>query len=96
MFKRLAIFYLIFFTFTVFLMVNVVMAQVIPPKARGTPSGGPTIDQAQQEDAMGPKARVAVSRFEDRSAKGRSTGKIGGGMAEMLSNALFAMDAGIQ
>lgn len=89
MFKRLAIFYLIFFTFTVFLMVNVVMAQVIPPKARGTQTGGQTIDQAQQEDAMGPKARVAVSRFEDKSAKGRSTGKIGDGMAEMLSNALF-------
>jgi curli biogenesis system outer membrane secretion channel CsgG len=89
MFKRLTNFCLIFFIFTVFLMVNVVMAQVIPPKARGTQTGGQTIDQAQQEDAMGPKARVAVSRFEDKSAKGRSTGKIGDGMAEMLSNALF-------
>lgn len=89
MFKRLAMFYLIFFIFTVFLMVNVVMGQVIQPKARGTQTGGQTIEQAQQEDAMGPKARVAVSRFEDKSAKGRSTGKIGDGMAEMLSNALF-------
>ncbi|MBS3918668.1 MAG: SH3 domain-containing protein [Deltaproteobacteria bacterium] len=89
MFKRLAILYPIFLTSAVFLMVNVVMAQVIPPKARGTQSGGPTIDQAQKGDVMGPKARVAVSRFEDKSAKGRSTGKIGDGMAEMLSNALF-------
>jgi curli biogenesis system outer membrane secretion channel CsgG len=66
------------------------MAQVIPPKAQGTSQGGPTIDQVQAEDAMGPKARVAVSRFEDKSAKGRSTGQIGDGMAEMLSNALFS------
>ena len=91
MFKRLVIFCFIFLTFTAFLMVNIAMAQVIPPKARGTQTGGPTIDQAQQEDAMGPKARVAVSRFEDRSAKGRSTGKIGDGMAEMLANALFVL-----
>jgi len=35
-------------------------------------------------------ARVAVSRFEDKSAKGKSTGQIGDGMAEMLANALFA------
>ena len=62
-------------------------AQVIPPKAQGTPSGGQTIEQAQQEDAMGPKARVAVTRFMDKSAKGYS--RIGDGMAEMLANALF-------
>jgi len=64
-------------------------AQVIAPKAKGTPSGGKTIDQAQQEDAMGPKARVAVTRFNDKSAKGHYTGNIGDGMAEMLANALF-------
>jgi curli biogenesis system outer membrane secretion channel CsgG len=64
--------------------------QVIPPKAKGTSQGGPSIDQAQAEDAMGPKARVAVSRFNDKSAKGNYTGQIGDGMAEMLSNALFS------
>ena len=79
-----------FILFIVLLTLNFATAQVIPPKARGTSSGGATIDQAQKEDAMGPKARVAVSRFEDRSAKGRTTGHIGDGMAEMLSNALFA------
>ncbi len=70
------------------LMVDFTSAQVIKPRARATPSEGPTIDQAQQEDAMGPKARVAVTRFEDKSAKGH--GDIGEGMAEMLSHALFA------
>ena len=66
---------------------NTARAQVIPPKAQGTSSGGPTIEQAQQEDAMGPKARVAVTRFTDKSAKGYY--EIGDGMAEMLANALF-------
>jgi len=74
----------------VLLVFNFAIAQVIPPKARGTPSGGPTIDQAQSEDAMGPKARVAVTKFIDKSAKGRSYGAIGDGMAEMLANALFS------
>ena len=75
----------------ILLIFSLVAAQVIPPKARGTSSGGPTMDQTQKEDAMGPKARVAVSRFVDKSAKGRSSGQIGDGMAEMLSNALVAM-----
>lgn len=55
-----------------------------------TPSAGPTIEQAQKEEYMGPKARVAVTRFEDKSAKGKATGEIGDGMAEMLAHALFA------
>jgi len=37
---------------------------------------------------MGPKARVAVTKFEDKSARGSE--EIGNGMAEMLANALFA------
>jgi len=72
------------------LMLSLATAQVIPPKARGTSTGGPTIDEAQREEAMGPKARVAVTKFLDKSAKGRTTGNIGDGMAEMLANALFA------
>jgi len=77
-------------TITLFILLTSIFgeAQVIKPKARGTKSGGQTIDQAQREDEMGPKARVAVSRFEDKTAKGPS--EIGTGMAEMLGNALFA------
>jgi curli biogenesis system outer membrane secretion channel CsgG len=69
---------------------HLAIAQVIPPKARGTPTGSPTIDGGQKEDAMGPKARVAVTKFLDKSAKGHSSGNIGDGMAEMLANALFS------
>lgn len=86
--KKLFVLSFVSFILVLFLEINFSMAQVIQPKARGTPSQGPTIDQAQQEDAMGPKARVAVTRFEDKSAKGSSA--IGDGMAEMLSHALFA------
>jgi len=75
-------------TFTIILAFEFAEAQVVKPKARGTKSGGQTIDQAQREDEMGPKARVAVTRFEDKTAKGPS--EIGTGMAEMLGNALFA------
>lgn len=64
--------------------------QATQPTAKATPTGGPTIEQAQKEDYMGPKARVAVTKFLDKSAKGNITGEIGDGMAEMLANALFA------
>ena len=73
---------------SVLFVANFAYAQLIKPKARGTPSQGATIDQAQKEDAFGPKARVAVTRFENKSAKGG--GEIGTGMSEMLANGLFA------
>ena len=83
---------LIFFSAGVFLFGCAAVERVTQPSAKSTSqtSTGPTIEQAQKEEYMGPKARVAVTRFEDKSAKGRSTGQIGDGMAEMLSNALFA------
>ncbi len=89
MMKRLQVFFCLT-AISIFLTVHSVSAQLIPPKARATPSGGPTIEQAQSEDAMGAKARVAVTKFIDKSAKGRSYGAIGEGMAEMLANALFS------
>jgi len=60
-----------------------------------------SIDQYQLEAYNGPKARVAVSRFEDQTAKGRGvvyggypglqwyTPQIGSGMADMLTDALL-------
>lgn len=75
-------------TMAIFYLADFSSAQLIPPKARGTQTGGKTIEEAQQEDAIGPKARVAVTRFEDKTAKGYRA--IGDGMAEMLANALFA------
>jgi len=86
--RKIMVVFLTFLTLTIFFMCNPSSAQVIRPKARATPSQGPTIEEAQKEDYMGPKARVAVTRFENKSAKGSY--EIGEGMAEMLGNALFA------
>jgi len=57
------------------------------PTAKVTSAGGPTIAGAQLEPYSGPKARIAVARFVDKTAKGLS--EIGQGMADMLSTALF-------
>ncbi len=50
---------------------------------------GPSIDEAQMEAYNGPKARIAVSRFTDKTRKGWYTGEIGDGMADQLVTALF-------
>jgi len=65
------------------------LTQVMAPTAKVTSGGGPTIAQAQAELYHGPKARIAVARFTDSTAKGWWTGRIGDGMAEMLATALF-------
>jgi curli biogenesis system outer membrane secretion channel CsgG len=63
--------------------------QLFGPKATVTSPDGKSIDEAQQEAYDGPKARVAVSQFKDKTGKGWWTGAIGDGMADMLSTALF-------
>lgn len=82
---------LIIASLSYFLLSCAAVDRVTKPTAKSTtPEGtGPTIEQAQKEDYMGLKARVAVTRFEDKSAKGKATGQVGDGMSEMLSNALF-------
>lgn len=59
------------------------------PQAKVTSSGGQSISGAQMEVYNGPKARVAVSRFTDKTGKGWWTGQIGDGMADMLATSLF-------
>ncbi len=58
-----------------------------PPTAEVTSTGGPSIGEAQAVAYNGPKARIAVKRFDDKSAKGYR--EIGDGMSEMLGTALF-------
>ena len=72
------------------------------PTATVTSTGGPSIDQAQAEDYNGPKARIAVAEFQDKTAKGSGGGggwmsmfgmnfrQIGDGMGDMLTTALFS------
>ena len=50
-------------------------------------SGGPTIQQVQQEPYAGPKKRIAVTAFEFKAARGGR--EVGRGMSDMLSDSLF-------
>jgi len=59
------------------------------PRATVTTTGGTSIAQAQAEPYYGPKARIAVARFTDKTGKGWITSEIGDGMADMLATALF-------
>jgi len=49
--------------------------------------GGPTMAAAQMAKYDGPKARVAVVKFIDKT--GKTAGKIGDGLADMLVTSLF-------
>jgi curli biogenesis system outer membrane secretion channel CsgG len=64
-------------------------AQLFGPKATVTSPDGKSIEEAQSEAYDGPKARIAVSQFKDKTGKGWWTGAIGDGMADMLATALF-------
>jgi len=70
------------------------------PTATVTSAGGPSIAEAQAERYDGPKARMAVGEFQDKTAKGGWSGgwlgmfgidfrEIGDGMRDMLTTALF-------
>lgn len=70
------------------------------PTATVTSGGGQTIAEAQAERYDGPKARLAVGEFQDKTAKGGWRGgwlgmfgvdfrEIGDGMRSMLTTALF-------
>ncbi|MEW5902310.1 MAG: CsgG/HfaB family protein [Acidobacteriota bacterium] len=70
------------------------------PTAQVTSTGGPTIEEAQAERYDGPKARIAVGEFQDKTARGGgqvgwtalfgvSWAEIGDGMQDMLTTALF-------
>jgi len=70
------------------------------PTAYVTSGGGPTIGEAQAEQYDGPKARLSVGEFTDKTARGGgSTGwmsmfgmnfkQIGDGMRDMMTTSLF-------
>ena len=64
--------------------------QVIHPDEKSASSERPSYEQLLNENYKGPKARVLVSRFVDKSARGRDTSRVGDGITEMLRNALLA------
>ena len=88
-----------------FLWILALMAVVIwlsscAPTATVTSTGGPSIGEAQAQRYDGPRARLAVGEFQDKTAKGGWTGgwygmyglqwrEIGEGMRDMLTTTLF-------
>ncbi|HMK53085.1 MAG TPA: SH3 domain-containing protein [Thermodesulfobacteriota bacterium] len=64
--------------------------QVIHPDEKSASSERPSYEQLLNENYKGPKARVLVSRFVDKSARGRDPSRVGDGITEMLRNALLA------
>lgn len=69
------------------IVLNIWCAGMMEPTANVTSTGGPDISQATLEQYNGPKARIAVTKFEVKAAK--ALGTVGDGMADMLSTALF-------
>jgi len=60
---------------------------IIHPTEKSTSSSEPT---PQKKDYKGPKANVVVTKFIDKSSKGKASAQTEDGMAEMLGNALLA------
>jgi curli biogenesis system outer membrane secretion channel CsgG len=80
--------------FKTLLVVGVVLLEAVCVMAgtKATVTSGQdssTMNQVQDEAYNGPKARVAVARFKDKTGKGWWTGEIGDGMADQLTTALF-------
>lgn len=64
--------------------------QVIHPDEKPASPSWPSFDQIMKENYKGPKARLVVTKFVDKSARGRELSQIGDGIADMLGNALLA------
>jgi curli biogenesis system outer membrane secretion channel CsgG len=74
------------------LLVLLPAAGCVTPGTKATVTsdqGGPTMSEAQSDQYNGPKARIAVAQFKDKTGKGWWTGQIGDGMADQLTTALF-------
>ena len=63
---------------------------VVEPTKKSPPSSRLTYGQILKENYKGSKARVAVARFVDKSARDKEMSQAGDGMAEMLRYALLA------
>jgi len=76
--------------FIFFLISCSAIDRTIHPDEKPAPPTWPTFEQILKENYKGPKARVVVLKFVNKSTMGKETSPIGDGMAEMLRNALLA------
>jgi len=64
--------------------------QVTHPDEKPIPPAWPTYGQILEENYKGPKARVVITQFTDKSLKGQENSQVGDGIAEMLRQAMLA------
>lgn len=64
--------------------------QVIHPGEKSPSPTWPTYEQVLKEDYKGPRARVTLIKFADKSVSGKETSQAADGMSEMLRHALLA------
>jgi curli biogenesis system outer membrane secretion channel CsgG len=76
--------------FIFFLISCSAVDRTIHPDEKPAPPTWPTFEQILKENYKGPKARVVVIKFIDKSVRGKETSQVGDGMAEMFRNALLA------
>jgi curli biogenesis system outer membrane secretion channel CsgG len=81
---------LVFLIFLLSLMSCSVIDQAIHPDEKPSQPSRPTFEQILKEDYKGPKARVLIIKFIDKSIRGKETSQVGDGISEMLSNVLVA------
>ena len=81
-----------FFSGFVLLLGVMLTSGCVTPGTKAEVTSGqaaPSINEVQAEAYDGPKARIAVAQFKDKTGKGWWTGQIGDGMADQLVTALF-------
>jgi curli biogenesis system outer membrane secretion channel CsgG len=76
--------------FIFFLMSCSAIDQVIHPDEKTPPPTWPTYGQILEENYKGPKARVVLTQFIDKSVRGQDNSQAGDGIAEMLRQAMLA------
>lgn len=64
--------------------------QVIHPDEKPTPPTWPNYGQILEENYNGPKARVVITKFIDKSVRGQENTQAGDGITEMLRQAMLA------
>ncbi|NWG02198.1 MAG: SH3 domain-containing protein [Syntrophaceae bacterium] len=64
--------------------------QVIHPDEKSASATWPTYEQILEENYKGPKARIAIIRFIDKSVRGQENSQAGDGVTEMLRQAMLA------
>ena len=75
-----------------FVLLTISVIGCVSPGTKATVTsdyGAPSVTEAQAEAYDGPKARITVAQFDDKTGKGWWTGGIGDGMADQLATALF-------